>query len=756
MWHCTMRIKAKNVPLGMQPDEAAGTIEEAAPSTVSALPYRLVPVLGGSAEVPAVLIASNARIRPEKAVQHIQQPILPRQAQPGLLSRQQSGISQAENREQQGEITASGRPVRKRKLTTFADDMIPPDALLRRNTKPKGPAPMPPPPPPAAPQQQAPAPRMPVTLPPAAVAATAGGLPAGIKLVTVPTPGGGTVTGLAVTAAALLPALHQHLLRAQQGALSSAQLAAPAQPQQAPAAVGAMPYRLVPAAPAPTNTMLPAVRVAAPRDIVQVAKQLDEEERRKALANADARVVLRVVPGNQAAGKGPKAAAAPAPPAAVGRGGGRGQFDSGGAGRGRGRSGRSSRRPTPELVDRRLDNLPPGTWHPGFEVFGGVTYVNVLQSASAPPMPAVVVGTPSRFSQPLFQDPRPEYDFSDDPLRSSLEFLRHSARTVGLQPHYSGPVQAAVNAEQRLYKERLARAHFARDGRRLAKDKVVEATRKSVRMRIVPEAFLPPSSQQEQQHQRTGSGTRSGKAREAPRPEDATDVRLGEEFQAELPAVQPRPAQPTSEEASWVANLACQAGDAAPPNHDAQQTAAMPWASAEERAAWVTAAHEQLCSDLGEERSAALGLLAMGSDAHQGLLSDEEEATLEAGMREFGRAFHTIQLENVPSRTVFELIDYYYNVWKLHRTPRSRAWYEEKAAEESQRQAELDRQEQAAVAEQEALRQRQEQRYKRRMLREVVHWVKQAARAPKELQNRPVVMQRAQRAAKLIGSMNAA
>ena len=61
----------------------------------------------------------------------------------------------------------------------------------------------------------------------------------------------------------------------------------------------------------------------------------------------------------------------------------------------------------------------------------------------------------------------PQFDFSEDPLRASLDYLHHAARQAGRPPHYSGAVQAAVSAEERLYKERLARAHFARWGGRL-------------------------------------------------------------------------------------------------------------------------------------------------------------------------------------------------------------------------------------------------------------------------------------------------
>ena len=58
--------------------------------------------------------------------------------------------------------------------------------------------------------------------------------------------------------------------------------------------------------------------------------------------------------------------------------------------------------------------------------------------------------------------PGPQFGFSEDPLLASLDYLHHAAQRAGRPPHYSGAVQAAVSAEERLYKERLARAHFAR------------------------------------------------------------------------------------------------------------------------------------------------------------------------------------------------------------------------------------------------------------------------------------------------------
>lgn len=119
-------------------------------------------------------------------------------------------------------------------------------------------------------------------------------------------------------------------------------------------------------------------------------------------------------------------------------------------------------------------------------------------------------------------------------------------------------------------------------------------------------------------------------------------------------------------------------------------------------AVWVARSHKALCSTLGDERTAAMGLLAMGADALWGLLSDGEGSAEQA-----------------------------------------------RRLAEQQQLAEAMA---AAAAEGVQQQQRREQRYRRRMV-QAVQWIKGAARAPTGAANRPKVMQRALRAAKLIGSM---
>ena len=65
--------------------------------------------------------------------------------------------------------------------------------------------------------------------------------------------------------------------------------------------------------------------------------------------------------------------------------------------------------------------------------------------------------------------------------------------------------------------------------------------------------------------------------------------------------------------------------------------------------------------------------------------------------------------------------------------------YEDKATEEARQVAEQERQEAEEKAAEDAQRQRLERRYKRRVLREALQWLKGAARAPAEAPNRCVV-----------------
>jgi hypothetical protein len=399
-----MRIKAKSavtlsqLPLrtGLPPGlEDLGGADPA-------VPYRLVPAPSSAASLgaPPVLTASNTRdgAAPKKAGAGVMQ-AQPRLPPPGPRAAAQRQGSVAAAGDSGGEDvaagTATGRPQRKRKQPAHAEDMVPSDVLTRRS-KPRLPPPQLPPPPPSRPFHM-----LPVTAALAAAHAAQAGadgarqMPAAIQLVTVPAPGGGTMTGLAIPPAALLamPGLLQQHLRAGGAALQL-------QPSMMPM-LGRPPYRLVPAVQPSERQELPAVQVAAPKDVVHLARQAEEEERRRALAEADARVLVRVGQASQAAGQAQGKASKPGRLAQASGGQGRSSLVGGaGAAGGGGRGGARARR----AVAERAADLPPGTWHPGFQSLDGVTHVGVAQAAAAPHLPAVVVGTPPRTSHPPAQD----------------------------------------------------------------------------------------------------------------------------------------------------------------------------------------------------------------------------------------------------------------------------------------------------------------------------------------------------------------
>jgi hypothetical protein len=92
----------------------------------------------------------------------------------------------------------------------------------------------------------------------------------------------------------------------------------------------------------------------------------------------------------------------------------------------------------------------------------------------------------------------------------------------------------------------------------------------------------------------------------------------------------------------------------------------------------VEQSQRQLSAAVGSLAAISLGLETMGS-CISGSWTEEEEEALCAGMRAYGRDFHAIQSDYVPSRSVHDLIDYYYNVLKLKATQRAVQWYQERA-----------------------------------------------------------------------------
>ena len=376
-------------------------------------PYRLV-AHGDAVPAPALAPASLQPLpaaqptENQQKQQHQQQllltkPLLRVASTASVISAAESDGAPASSSQ-----AAGARAQRKRKPShiSFADDMLPTDVLARRKPRNTG-------------------------FPPAG--APCAGLPLLAALKTEP---GASATGAALQC---LPS-------------------APGAP-----APGVPPYALVPAR--PPEQVRPSVAVASPWDVTQLRRAIEGEERRRAAEALrerlrgmpeDARVALRVLPGEQAPPRprGPKlptqdfkdedpevARAARQVQAAR-------------------RAQRASRRGTPEPTDP-LASLPPGSWHPGFSVAGGLGLVEPDGAAGAPiAPPLLVVGTPPRWSQPS-ERPRPP-EFSEDAVEAALQYLHYAAVAGGRLPAYGGQLQQAVNAEHRLYKERLRRIHYAR------------------------------------------------------------------------------------------------------------------------------------------------------------------------------------------------------------------------------------------------------------------------------------------------------
>lgn len=428
-----MRLKAKHVTLGLLAQSGIAPpreVPQQLPTGLGAAPFRLVPAGAAGAAQPAAQSATQpasvqARIPSDQTSQReaksqLRHPAtaLRQQSDGAALPQARAAEAAAQPTQQQQQqasgmpsppkLSAAGRPVRKRKANSLAEDMVSTEEVMRRGGRRPKPAPAEAVPSAAA-SRAVPATPPFRALPPGAqaagvmraAAAIAAGLPA-LQLVSLPVGDGSTAIRVALPAAALLAM--PHLLRSPAGQ-------GPASPVHA----GAMPFRLVapdqpappPGQPAPTSTAdgesvqqqqqqqdrgrqeeVPAVRVADPRDIASIARQLEEEEQRRALAAAaTARVALRVLPGTQVAAQGSRGAASK-PPVPSGR---------------NGKRSRGSMRPSRPLPEpsgqTRPASLPPGTWHPGFECLGGVTYVSAQQGAAAAPPPAVAAGVPPRFAE---------------------------------------------------------------------------------------------------------------------------------------------------------------------------------------------------------------------------------------------------------------------------------------------------------------------------------------------------------------------
>jgi len=304
-------------------------------------------------------------------------------------------------------------------------------------------------------------------------------------------------------------------------------------------------------------------------------------------------------------------------------------------------------------------------------------------------------------------------------------------------------VQQVFNAEQRMYRERLSRILTARDGRRLEKSHR-RGTRKSERTRFASVAFLPKSNGSK------ATGVEevvkvAESVMERADPALATDVRLGQEFQADLPMLQRPRATPTAEEFSRCGAVVVPAGAVPLPPRDVEQAAmAREW-SREQRSRALDHETAKLIDALDHAAAAAMGLQAMGATM-SGILDSEQQEALYFGMKEHGRNFHAITKNHLPGLAPRELAGYYYDVWKLRAVPSAERWYADRAAEAAERENAAIEAEKIRAQEAARRAERHEASARRRQVKEAVTWVRQAAKGPSEVNfNKPIVRERAGR-----------
>ncbi|KAK9845206.1 hypothetical protein WJX81_000033 [Elliptochloris bilobata] len=259
------------------------------------------------------------------------------------------------------------------------------------------------------------------------------------------------------------------------------------------------------------------------------------------------------------------------------------------------------------------------------------------------------------------------------------------------------------------------------------------------------------------------AGRRSQRARQKPDafvPEDArrsisdsdddrnwSEVREGAEFQAEVPALRPRPPAPDADEAAREGVLVSAPrlrpmgppGEPAPirtvpclPGGNAAADARLPAQRLDAGAprAWIAVPPPgatwqpwALPAGLAE----ALGLVGAGAGAGDGW-PEADVAAFEAGLARYGKDFDDTVAELLPYRTCGELVNFYYGVWKEQAHPRARAWYHrlalEAAAAAAAAAAAQAAREAAAVAAAAAAA----GAGRRRQVREAMQWLRHTAR----------------------------
>ena len=503
---------------------------------------------------------------------------------------------------------------------------------------------------------------------------------------------------------------------------------------------------------APLTTIMPS----EPSDITELYRSKIAPEKKpkgkRTEDQSDARVALKVIPGGQLPSRPKSGAKDPngRPESAAGS---------------KSKPPRAPKRPSastdqgPEAAGGQHLNLRGSEWHPGMHTVYGITFIDPIAGSDASPPPPVVEGVPPRYKpMPLTSADLPKFN-EDDPLLASIEYLKYLATTVGRIQSFPTRLQQGFNLEQRLYRERLARAMLARDGRSTEKNKP-GGTRRSTRTRFAPDTFIPLAAGgldgRSTVYGRSGKPDRTedegeedsdmdGAERRPFDPADLTDVRLGSSYQANIPPLQRRPTVPTPEESRWEESLVLKAGQAPPPSRISGGKNRKPAYEDRAHAAAITKQVANLASAVGPTAAANFGLGSMGVAMVNELTTYQQDQLYE-GMKVYGRDFHAISKEFVIGVPPHIMAQYYFDVWKLRACPGALHWYADKAKEEEAREAEAAKLEKQRAEDAVRRAERQEASNRRRQVKESFYWIKASARGPTEINfNKPIVRERAAR-----------
>lgn len=402
----------------------------------------------------------------------------------------------------------------------------------------------------------------------------------------------------------------------------------------------------------------------------------------------------------------------------------------------------------------------PTRWHEGMHSMNGINYVDAIDAPNASPPPPVVTKTPARWSSlVLTEQDLPTFSSSCGTL-ASIEYLRYLAVSVGRLPHYPPQLQHNFNIRQREYSERLARVFFVRDGRDITRQPTVGGVRRSGRVRSARDFFMPTivsngqrsalnRRYQEPMIASTKRNNLPAKGRNLQNdidPAELTDVRLGHDYQAELPARIPKTAKSLERSKQLEGTLILSAqSNASLPNFDERETELWREWTTEERAEAIATASSRLTESLGESSSRALGLHEMGAKMAHNLSEEDQERLLE-GMMEHGRDFYLLSKEYCKGVSPAHLVTYYYDVWKLRAVPAAKRWYTQRAALAAAEAAEAELLELQRQADAARRAERQEAAARRRQVKEAVQWMRAAGKLPTTINfNKPVVKERAVR-----------